>query len=104
MERGVCAQLKIARVGLGTAKDDGRALGKAIPIEEQDGEVPALCQLGVRPEDIQPASDGQFTGEIFLTEPLGVETVLHIKSGGQTLLSTQSGITYWEINFDGKII
>ncbi|HCB50637.1 MAG TPA: ABC transporter ATP-binding protein [Chloroflexi bacterium] len=75
-----------------------------IPFEGHEGEVPVSCQLGVRPEDIQPDNDGQFAGEIVLTEPLGVETVLHIKCGEQTLLSTQSGITHWhygdEIRFN----
>jgi ABC-type sugar transport system ATPase subunit len=32
-----------------------------------------------------------------LLEPLGVETILHIKSGSQTLLSSESGMTRWRI-------
>lgn len=75
-----------------------------IPFEGHEGQVPVSCQLGVRPEDIHPDNDGQLTGEIILTEPLGVETVLHIKCGEQTLLSCQSGIPHWrygdEIRFN----
>jgi multiple sugar transport system ATP-binding protein len=86
-------------------RDNGLLYVKNSPIKIPfEGDVPDSCQLGVRPEDIQPDSDGQFTGEIVLTEPLGVETVLHIKCGEQTLLSTQSGITRWhygdEIQFN----
>jgi multiple sugar transport system ATP-binding protein len=64
--------------------------------------VPAACEgmqlppgflLGIRPEDVRPAADGILYGKVVLTEPLGVETVLHIKSGEQTLLSLISGMT-----------
>ncbi len=80
-------------------RDDGKLVihGSSIqlPFEKHEGEVPARCQLGVRPEDIWLSEEGEFSGEIVLTEPLGVETVLHIKSGGQTLLSCQSGTPHW---------
>jgi multiple sugar transport system ATP-binding protein len=59
--------------------------------------LPATFTLGVRPEDVQPASDGAFTGQVALIEPLGVETILHIKVGEQTLLSTVSGMAHWRI-------
>ena len=39
-----------------------------------------------------PAS-GLFGGEVMLVEPLGVETLLHIKVGGQTVVSTVSGMS-----------
>jgi multiple sugar transport system ATP-binding protein len=55
--------------------------------------LPAQFVVGIRPEDVQPQPDGQFPGEIVLMEPLGVETILHIKAGDQTLLSTISGMT-----------
>jgi ABC-type sugar transport system ATPase subunit len=32
-------------------------------------------------------------GEVVLTEPLGVETVIHVRSGQQSLLSIAPGIT-----------
>jgi multiple sugar transport system ATP-binding protein len=53
--------------------------------------------LGVRPEDVNPDSAGEFTGELILTEPLGVETVLHIDVGGQRLLSLIPGMTELKI-------
>lgn len=56
-------------------------------------DVPQHFLLGIRPEDVRPAVDGAHTGEIVLTEPLGVETVLHIKTGKQNLLSIVPGIT-----------
>ncbi|MBC8253994.1 MAG: TOBE domain-containing protein, partial [Ardenticatenia bacterium] len=54
--------------------------------------LPAKFTLGVRPEHVQPRSEGEFSGEVVLLEPLGVETILHIKSGNKTLLSTVAGI------------
>jgi multiple sugar transport system ATP-binding protein len=59
--------------------------------------LPAQFMLGVRPEDVNPDPDGDFEGEVALIEPLGVETILHIKSGTQSILSTVSGITNWQI-------
>ncbi len=55
--------------------------------------LPQSFALGVRPEDVQPQLDGPFSGKVALIEPLGVETVLHITSGGQTLVSTVPGMT-----------
>jgi multiple sugar transport system ATP-binding protein len=60
-------------------------------------ELPATFTLGIRPEDVQPANEGAFSGQIALIEPLGVETILHIKAGEQTLLSTVSGMAHWRI-------
>lgn len=66
--------------------------------------LPPSFLLGVRPEDVKPGHDGQFKGEIALIEPLGVETILHIRSGNQTLLSSVTGMTAFRlgenINFD----
>lgn len=59
--------------------------------------LPPALTLGIRPEDIQPHSAGDFTGEIALVEPLGVETILHLRSGQQRLLSMVSGMTTWRI-------
>jgi multiple sugar transport system ATP-binding protein len=64
----------------------------SLPTELYQGDLPDQCKLGVRPEDVRLDPEGEFAGEIVLTEPLGVETVLHVKVGEQTLLSTQSGI------------
>jgi multiple sugar transport system ATP-binding protein len=59
--------------------------------------LPPQFVLGIRPEDILPRAEGDFGGEVALIEPLGVETILYIKSGKQTLLSTISGMTGWRI-------
>ena len=55
--------------------------------------MPDQVLLGIRPEDIDPAPDGQFVGEVMLKEPLGVETIIHIKSREQTITSLISGTT-----------
>ncbi len=63
-----------------------------LPVPTGD-RLPDLFLLGVRPEDVQIHSGGDFPGEIALIEPLGVETILHIKSGEQDLLSVVPGMT-----------
>ena len=68
-----------------------------LSLERTSDKLPTDFVLGVRPEDVHPQADGDFPGEITLIEPLGVETILHIKSGGQLLLSTVSGMTHWKI-------
>lgn len=55
--------------------------------------LPGQFILGVRPEDIRPDPAGLFAGEIALIEPLGVETLVHIKIGEQTIVSTVPGIS-----------
>lgn len=55
--------------------------------------LPSDFIVGVRPEDIILDPIGKFIGELVLTEPLGVETILHIKSGSRILLSIIPGIT-----------
>jgi multiple sugar transport system ATP-binding protein len=67
------------------------------PLDDETSRMPAKCLMGVRPEDVQPDANGEFSGTVALTEPLGVETVLHIHSGGQNFLSTQSGMTTWSM-------
>jgi len=62
------------------------------------GNTPAQFLLGIRPEDVKLAAEGQFAGKLVLTEPLGVETILHIQSGGQTLLSLIPGMTDLKLN------
>jgi multiple sugar transport system ATP-binding protein len=49
--------------------------------------LPASFLLGIRPEP-----KGAFLGKVFLTEPLGVETILHIRCGELTLLSLVPGM------------
>ncbi len=60
--------------------------------------LPPKLQVGIRPEDIKIASDGQFAGVVGLTEPLGVETIVHIRSGQQSLLSLIPGMTHLKLN------
>jgi multiple sugar transport system ATP-binding protein len=64
---------------------------------DEIGQLPDSCLLGIRPEDVVPDTNGEFNGEIVLIEPLGVETIVHIKSGSQTLLSTEAGISSWRV-------
>ena len=63
----------------------------ALPLSGND--LPATLTLGVRAEDVTPGQGDQ-RGEIALIEPLGVETILHIRSGDVTLLSLVSGMTH----------
>lgn len=55
--------------------------------------LPGEFILGIRPEDVRPDPAGLFAGEVALTEPLGVETLVHIKIGEQTIVSTVPGIS-----------
>jgi multiple sugar transport system ATP-binding protein len=64
-----------------------------LPVDEAAGDLPQSFTLGVRPEDITPAPEGEFTGEVTLVEPLGVETVIHIKVGEQAITSLVSGLS-----------
>jgi multiple sugar transport system ATP-binding protein len=86
---------------LDTRLEDGKLHVKDSTIQLQPGivaaDLPESYLLGVRPEDIQPHHEGEFSGEIQLIEPLGVETIVHIKSGSQTLLSTEAGISSWRV-------
>jgi multiple sugar transport system ATP-binding protein len=59
--------------------------------------LPGAFTLGIRPEDVRLAADGPHTGQVTLIEPLGVETIVHIRSGRQTLVSNVAGMTPWRI-------
>lgn len=59
----------------------------------RDRSLPLQVQVGIRPEDIRLAPDGPFSGVVALTEPLGIETIVHIRTGQQTLLSILPGMT-----------
>lgn len=56
-------------------------------------DLPNSLLVGVRPEDVKLDPNGNFTGQVILKEPLGVETVLHLKSGEQTLLALVPGMS-----------
>ena len=64
-----------------------------LAVDYPTDKLPAQFVLGVRPEDVNPDPNGDFEGEVALIEPLGVETILHIKTGEQTLLSLIGGLT-----------
>jgi multiple sugar transport system ATP-binding protein len=68
-----------------------------LPIPANGANLPATFTLGVRPEDVHPTPDGEFSGEIGLIEPLGIETILHIRSEQQTLLSIVSGMAHQRV-------
>lgn len=68
-----------------------------MPLPAATANIPAEFTLGVRPEDVQPNPTGAYGGEVALVEPLGVETILHLKSGQQTLLSAVTGMTSYKI-------
>jgi multiple sugar transport system ATP-binding protein len=63
----------------------------------QGWDPPKEFLLGIRPEDIKPDNEGEFEGVLTLLEPLGVETILHLTSGDQTLLSLIPGMTGFKI-------
>jgi multiple sugar transport system ATP-binding protein len=64
-----------------------------------DGDgLPEKFILGVRPEDVRPDPKGKLAGMIVLVEPLGVETLLHIRIGDQTAVATVPGITKYALN------
>jgi multiple sugar transport system ATP-binding protein len=64
-----------------------------LPLSETEGDLPQSFTLGVRPEDINPDPKGEFVGEVTLIEPLGVETVVHITVGEQSITSLVSGLS-----------
>ncbi len=64
-------------------------------------DLPAEFLLGVRPEDVKPEPAGEFSGRVALIEPLGVETIVHIRSGELTLLSVVPGMT--RVAFEDEI-
>jgi multiple sugar transport system ATP-binding protein len=74
-------------------REDGtlavRQTGLSVPARSN---LPAEVLLGIRPEDIQ-LGRGNFKGQVVLTEPLGVESIVHVRCGEQTLLSIVPGVS-----------
>jgi multiple sugar transport system ATP-binding protein len=60
-------------------------------------DLPATFRLGVRPEHVIPSGEGEFSGRLALIEPLGVESILHIKVGEPTLVCTVPGMTHYRL-------
>ena len=78
------------------AREDGKLLiqNSSLHLPAPAGsDLPGELQLGIRPEDVVFDAEGQFSGKIVLKEPLGVQTVIHIRSGEQSLLSLIPGMT-----------
>jgi ABC-type sugar transport system ATPase subunit len=88
---------------LSAGRENGKVFVKdsELHIPTASDTLPQNFLLGIRPEDIQPADGGQFSGRVVLTEPLGVETIVHIQSGQQTLLSIVPGTA--DFNIDDNI-
>jgi multiple sugar transport system ATP-binding protein len=80
-----------------------------LPVERQNGDwsitgleikinlvetnsLPEGFMLGIRPEDVSLNPSGEFAGEIELSEPLGVETIVHIKSGTAEITCLAHGL------------
>lgn len=80
-------------------RQDGQVAIKqsALTVQAPGQDLPPSVLVGIRPEDIRPDPQGPFTGQMVLKEPLGVETVLHIKSGEQTLLALIPGMSELKI-------
>ncbi|HLA45384.1 MAG TPA: ABC transporter ATP-binding protein [Aggregatilineales bacterium] len=66
----------------------------------ENSSIPSDFLLGIRPEDIRLSSEGSFQGKVILTEPLGVETIIHIRSGEQTFLSLVPGVAVYKVDDD----
>ncbi len=67
-----------------------------LPVTD-DRAIPSDFLLGIRPEDVQVDPMGGFTGRLVLTEPLGVETILHIQTGKLDLVSLVPGMSQLRI-------
>jgi ABC-type sugar transport system ATPase subunit len=78
------------------AGDDGalsvRFAGAAVPLPAPlaqrlngDGRAGRKVFLGIRPEDMLPAADGQIEGEVDLVEPLGRDDMLSVRFGDTQL-------------------
>jgi ABC-type sugar transport system ATPase subunit len=80
-----------------------------LPVERQNGDwnitgleininltetntLPDSFLLGIRPEDVSLNPSGEYPGEIELSEPLGVETIVHIKSGTAEITCLAHGL------------
>jgi multiple sugar transport system ATP-binding protein len=91
---------------LSAAQQDGSILarGSSINVPAPRLPLPETFLLGIRPEDIRPDPRGNFDATVTLTEPLGVETILHLKSGEVKLLCLVPGMATQrvgeEIRFD----
>ncbi len=49
-------------------------------------------EVGIRPENVLISQSGKYQGEVILAEPLGAETVIHIKCGEGEIVSMVAGL------------
>lgn len=91
---------------MSAARRDGMVLvpGTGLSLAAPRLALPDSFLLGIRPEDIRPDPIGKFGGTVNLIEPLGVETILHVRTGELNLLSLVPGMAPQrageEIRFD----
>lgn len=88
------------RINLLPAACENGALRVGGGLEFQPAELPELppsLQLGIRPEDVRIHPDGAFRAQVALTEPLGVETVVHLRMDDTSLLAVTPGTTLYDI-------
>lgn len=57
------------------------------------GDIPEAVLLGVRPENVKLLGTGRYSGKVALIEPLGVETIIHLRVGDQTIVSIVPGVS-----------
>jgi len=62
----------------------------AIPVQSNGIAPGAKVTLGVRPEHLRPADRGELAGEVIVTERLGGETVLYMRSGDGPMIVVQA--------------
>ena len=88
-----------------TVRSNGALMTKsgALSFPLQGAELPENLLVGIRSEDITLSSDGALTGRVVLTEPLGVETIVHLQSGEHTLLSVVPGTQRFDIGQDVRL-
>jgi multiple sugar transport system ATP-binding protein len=80
----------------GTIRLTGSDITLPVP-QELSTNLSRNFQFGIRAEDVRIDPQGEFEGQIFLTEPLGTITNIHIQSGSQKLISAQGGLSEFHI-------
>ncbi|MDE2775898.1 MAG: ABC transporter ATP-binding protein [Chloroflexota bacterium] len=81
-------------LNVSVSQSNGHFLAEAetiqLPLGADRGEPPArhggAVVMGIRPEDIQIAADGDVTGEIFVVEPLGREDLIDARVGEHSFI------------------
>jgi multiple sugar transport system ATP-binding protein len=77
--------------------EDGSIKSKSGISFDAQLKLPKELTLGIRPEDVEISPDGIFNGTVLVTEPLGVETIVHIRCGDDTLLSVVPGTEHIKV-------